>query len=62
VSLSGIGASGVAFFAVGNANERPHRLLLLLLLLVAAATAGWAGRRLGNRRAASPGPAARPSD
>jgi hypothetical protein len=36
----GIGASGVAFFAVGNADERPHRLILLLLLLVVAATAG----------------------
>jgi len=25
----GIGASGVAFFAVGNADERPHRPILL---------------------------------
>src|SRR5215470_19713694 len=51
----GIGVSGLAFFAVGgNADERPHRFILVLLLLVVAAAAGWAGRRVSNRRAASP--------
>ena len=50
----GIVASGVAFFAVGgNADERPNRFILVLLLLVVVAAAGWAGRRVGNRRAAS---------
>ena len=62
----GIGASGIAFFAVGgNAAERLHRgiWVLLLLVVICTAAAGWAGRRLGNRRAAaSPGPAAQPSD
>jgi hypothetical protein len=51
----GIGASGIAFFVVGgNANERLHRVLwvLLLLLVICTAAAGWAGRRLENRRAA----------
>ena len=51
----GIGASGIAFFAVGgNADERLHRVIwaLLLLVVVCTAAAGWAGRRLGNRRAA----------
>jgi hypothetical protein len=51
----GIGVSGIAFFAVGgNADERLHRVLWVLVLLVAICTtaAGWAGRRLENRRAA----------
>jgi hypothetical protein len=53
----GIGASGFAFFVVGgNADERLHRVLwvLLLLVVICAAAAGWAGRRLENRRAAIP--------
>jgi hypothetical protein len=48
----GIGASGIVFFAAGGNADRPHRLIWVLLLLVVAAVAGWAGRRLGNRRAA----------
>ena len=55
----GIGASGIAFLAVGgNPGERLHRVILVLLLLVVICTAaaGWAGRRLGNRRAAIPPP------
>jgi len=55
----GIGASGIAFFVVGgNAEERLHRGIWVLLLLVVICTAvtGWAGRRLGNRRAAIPRP------
>jgi hypothetical protein len=59
----GIGASGIAFFAVGgNADERLHRLIWVLLLLVVMCTAaaGWAGRRRGNRQAALP-PARPPS-
>jgi hypothetical protein len=58
----GVGASGIVFFAVGGNVDHPHRLIVVLLLLVVAAVAGWAGRRLGNRRAAIPGPAARPND
>jgi hypothetical protein len=61
----GIGASGIAFFAVGgNASERLHRVLPVLLLLIVICTiaAGWAGRRLDNRRAAIPRPGSRPSD
>jgi len=61
----GIGASGVAFFAVGgNAAERVHRVILVLLLLavICTAAAGWAGRRLDNRRAAIPRPGSRPMD
>ena len=55
----GIGASGIAFFVVGgNAIERLHRVILVLLLLAVVCTiaAGWAGRRLGDRRAAIPRP------
>jgi hypothetical protein len=55
----GIGASGIAFLAVGgNSDERLHRgiWVLLLLVVICAAAAGWAGRRLGNRRAAIPRP------
>ena len=55
----GIGASGIAFFAVGgNADERLHRVIwvLLLLVVICTAAAGWAGRRLANRRAAIPRP------
>jgi hypothetical protein len=55
----GIGASGIAFFAVGgNADERLHRVIwaLLLLMVICTAAAGWAGRRLGNRRGAIPRP------
>jgi hypothetical protein len=55
----GIGVSGIAFFAVGgDAGERLHRFLWVLVLLVAVCTiaAGWAGRRLENRRAAIPRP------
>ena len=58
----GVGASGVVFFAVGGNIDHPHRLVVLLLLLAVAAVAGWAGRRLGSRRAAIPSAAARPSD
>src|SRR6516162_1677910 len=53
----GVGASGIAFLVVGgNANERLHRgiWVLLLLVVICAAAAGWAGRRLGNRRAGHP--------
>ena len=50
----GVGASGVVFFAVGGNIDHPHRLVVLLLLLAVAAVAGWAGRRLGSRRAAIP--------
>lgn len=50
----GIGASGIVFFAGGGMVDRPHRLIVVFLLLVVAAVAGWAGRRLGNRRAAIP--------
>ena len=50
----GVGASGIVFFAVGGNVDHPHRLIVVLLLLVVAAVAGWAGRRLGNRRAAIP--------
>jgi hypothetical protein len=50
----GIGASGIVFFAAGGNVDRPHRLILVILLLVVAAVAGWAGRRLGNRRVAIP--------
>jgi hypothetical protein len=60
----GIGASGVAFFAVGgNPDERLHRVIwvLLLLVVICTAAAGWGGRRPGNRRAAIPRPG-RPSD
>jgi hypothetical protein len=55
----GIGASGIALVVVGgNADERLHRVLWVLLLLVVICTAarGWAGRRLGNRRAATQRP------
>ncbi len=55
----GIGASGIAFLAVGgNPGERLHRVILLLLLLLVICTvaAGWAGRRLGSHRAAIPPP------
>jgi hypothetical protein len=55
----GIGASGIAFFIVGgNSDERLHRALwvLLLLVVICTAAAGWAGRRLENRRAAAPRP------
>jgi hypothetical protein len=55
----GISASGIAFFAVGgNPGERLHRVILVLVLLAVICTvaAGWAGRRLGNRRAAIPRP------
>ena len=55
----GIGASGIAFLVVGgNADERLHRGIwaLLLLIVICTAVAGWAGRRLGNRRAAIPRP------
>jgi hypothetical protein len=49
----GIGASGFAFLVVGgNAHERQHRVFWVLLVLVVICTAaGWAGRRLGTRRA-----------
>ena len=53
----GIGASGIAVFAVGgNSDERLHRVLwvLLLLLVICTAVAGLAGRRRSNRRAAIP--------
>src|SRR5215469_12415262 len=53
----GIGASGIAVFAVGgNSDERLHRVVwvLLLLVVICTAAAGWAGRRLSNRRAAIP--------
>jgi hypothetical protein len=53
----GIGASGIAVFAVGgNSDERLHRVLwvLLLLVVICTAAAGWAGRRRSNRRAAIP--------
>lgn len=55
----GVGASAIAFFAVGgNPDERMHRLVWVLVLLVVVCTtaAGWAGRRLENRRAAIPRP------
>ena len=55
----GIGVSGIAFFAVGgNPGERVHRVVLVLLILavICTAAAGWAGRRLENRRAAIPRP------
>ena len=55
----GIGASGIAFFAVGgNASERLHRgiWVLLLLVVVCTAAASWARRRLSDRRAAIPRP------
>ena len=55
----GIGASGIAFLVVGgNPDERLHRVLwvLLLLVVICTAAAGWAGRRLGNRRAGIPRP------
>jgi len=55
----GIGASGLAFLVVGgNPDERLHRVLwvLLLLVVICTAAAGWAGRRLGNRRAGIPRP------
>jgi hypothetical protein len=61
----GIGASSIAFLVVGgNAAERLHRVLwvLLLLVVICTAAAGWAGRRLGNGRAAIPRPGSRPSD
>jgi hypothetical protein len=53
----GIGASGIAFLAVGgNPDERLHRVVVVLLLLAVICTiaAGWAGRRLGNRAATPP--------
>jgi hypothetical protein len=53
----GISASGIGLLAVGgNADERVRRALWLLLVLVVISTAaaGWAGRRLENRRAAVP--------
>ena len=53
----GVGASGIAFLVVGgNPNERLHRgiWVLLLLVVICAAAAGWAGRRLGSRRAGHP--------
>jgi hypothetical protein len=53
----GIVTSGIVFFAVGgNDHERLHRVIwvLLVLVVICAAAAGWAGRRLGNRRAAIP--------
>ena len=52
----GIGASGITLVVVGgNADERLHRVVWVLILLVVICTtaAGWAGRRLGNRRAAT---------
>jgi hypothetical protein len=55
----GIGASGATFFVVGgNADERLHRVLwvLLFLVVICMAAAGWAGRRLENRRAVNPRP------
>ena len=52
----GVGASGIVFFVVGGNVDHPHRLVVVLLLLVVAAVAGWAGRRLGNRRTAIPRP------
>lgn len=54
----GIGASGIAFLVVGgNADERLHRVVwvLVLLVVICTAAAGWAGRRLENRRAATLG-------
>jgi hypothetical protein len=60
----GVGASGIAFFLVGgNADERLHRVIwaLLLLVVMCTAAAGWAWRRLGNRRAAARLPARPPS-
>jgi hypothetical protein len=53
----GIGASGIAFFVVGgNSDERLQRVLwvLLVLVVICAAAGGWVGRRLENRRAATP--------
>jgi len=55
----GIGASGIALFVVGgNSDERLHRVVwvLFLLVVICTAAAGWAGRRLENRRAATPRP------
>jgi hypothetical protein len=52
----GVGASGLAFFAVANHADHPHRVIWALILLVVAVAAGWAGRRLGNRPAAIPRP------
>jgi hypothetical protein len=52
----GVGASGIVFFAVANNADHPHRVMWALILLVVAITAGWAGRRLGSRRAAMPRP------
>jgi hypothetical protein len=52
----GIGASGIAFFAVANSADHPHRVIWALILLVVAVAAGWAGRRRGDRRAAIPRP------
>src|SRR6516165_7310568 len=56
----GIGACGIAFFAVGgNADERLHRgiWVLLLLVVICTAAAGGGGGRLSSRRAATPRPA-----
>jgi hypothetical protein len=58
----GVGASGILFFAAGGNVDRPHRLIVAFLLLVVAVVAWWAGRRLGNRRAAIPRPGRQPSD
>jgi hypothetical protein len=58
-AVVGIGASAIAFFVVGgNPGERLHRVIwvLLLLVVICTAAAGWAGRRLGNRRTAIPRP------
>ncbi|HEY6276901.1 MAG TPA: hypothetical protein VIX86_11280 [Streptosporangiaceae bacterium] len=61
----GIGVGGIAFLVVGgNADERLHRALWVIPLLIVICTiaAYWAGRRLGDRRAAIPWPGSRPSD
>jgi hypothetical protein len=52
----GIGASGIAFFAVANNADHPHRVIWAFILLVVAVAVGWAGRRPGTRRAAIPRP------
>jgi hypothetical protein len=55
----GIGVSGLALIVVGgNADERLHRVVwvLLLLVVICTAAAAWAGRWLGNHRAATPRP------
>jgi hypothetical protein len=50
----GVGASGIAVFAVADHADHPHRVIWVLILLVVAVAAGWVGRRLGNRQAAIP--------